>query len=511
MKNLYLLLSFCLLIIGHSFAQGPQLQWQKSLGGSNIENASSVVKTGDGYIVAGDSKSIDGDIVQNLGNTDAYITKLNLNGEIVWTKNYGGSQFDSAKCIRQTSDGGYIVAGYTTSSDVNINRGHEDLWVFKIDAEGELEWQKTYGGSLSETAASIDVTATGGFIVIGYTSSEDGDINNQHGVEDLWVLNLDSTGNIIWQKCYGGTSMDRGKDIMQTFDGGFIFVGDVQSLPSGDITNLIGAVDIWVVKIDNNGDIEWQKSFGGNYYQRAEGIEQTADGGYVIGGETASVDGDVHNNHPITSAGHADFWVFKIDNTGTIQWETTFGGSAHENAFCFKKCSDNSYLIGGYTFSNDDDVAQLYGVSDCWLAKVDDNGTLLWNKTYGGTQYDQVLGFDETSDNGYILACTSYSNDVDVTGNHGNSDLWVVRLQSEMLSNPDFNQPNFALYPNPVNNILYVQTQQISIDGVIYDSLGRKILETTEKNIDVSHLPSGMYILKMTNNLQGSSHRFIKE
>jgi hypothetical protein len=234
--------------------------------------------------------------------------KLSATGAIQWQKCLGGSGWDVATSIQQTSDGGFIVAGRTNSNDGDVtgNHGNDDFWVVKLSATGEIQWQKSLGGSNDDWATSIQQTSDGGFIVAGSTDSNDGDVTGNHGNDDFWVAKLSSTGAIQWQKSLGGSGDELAESTQQTSDGGFIVTGWTTS-NDGDVTGNHGGKDFWVVKLSSTGAIQWQKSLGGSGTDVAESIQQTSDGGFIVAGYTASNDGDVTGNH-----GYDDFWVVKL-------------------------------------------------------------------------------------------------------------------------------------------------------------------------------------------------------
>lgn len=232
---------------------------------------------------------------------------------IQWQKPLGGPQFEEGRCIQQTNDGGYIVAGYSHSSIGNRN---EEAYIVKLNASGTIEWEKKYGGTGNDFARSIQQTADGGYMIAGSTTSNDGDVSGNHGGADYWIVKLDAAGTIAWQKTYGGTSYDKAESIRQTSDGGYIMVGYAYS-NNGDVSGNHGEADIWIVKIDATGTIVWQKSLGGTRDDFAEKIIQTADGGYIMAGGTTSNNGDVSGNHSLG----LDFWIVKLDGTGTITWK----------------------------------------------------------------------------------------------------------------------------------------------------------------------------------------------
>ncbi|MBM7560374.1 Ig-like domain-containing protein [Marinitoga litoralis] len=244
----------------------------------------------------------------------SFTTKINQ-----WQKTFGGSDLDSAHSIEQTTDGGFIVAGYTKSNDGDVTGNHGlysyDYWIIKLDENGNLEWQKTFGGSDSDSAHSIEQTTDGGFIVAGYTKSNDGDVTGNHGGADYWIIKLDSNGNLEWQKTFGGSNWDYAQSIEQTTDGGFIVAGYTWS-NDGDVTGNHGlySYDYWIIKLDENGNLEWQKTFGGSDSDSAHSIEQTTDGGFIVAGSTRSYDGDVTGDK-----GDYDYWIIKLDESGNLK------------------------------------------------------------------------------------------------------------------------------------------------------------------------------------------------
>ncbi len=403
----------------------PAIKWQKSLGGSIDETATSTQQTSDGgYVVAGYTYSNDGDVTGNHGNYDYWVVKVNSTGVLQWQKTLGGSGDDFANSIQQTSDGGFIVAGYSNShdGDVTDSYGAYDFWIVKLNSTGVLQWQKSLGGSGFDLATNVKQTNDGGYIVAGSTASTNGDITFNHGSYDFWVVKLDNTGVLQWQTTLGGTGNDNASSIQQTSDGGYIVGGSTNST-DGDVTGNQGNVDFWVVKLDNTGVLQWQKTLGGSGDDNANSIQQTSDGGYIVAGLTNSNDGDVTGNH-----GGYDSWVVKLTSTGAMQWQRAFGGSASDNAISIQQTSDGGYVVGGSTNSTDGDVTGNKGSNDSWIFKVSSIGMLQWQKTLGGSAYDEATSIQQTWDGGYIVGGSAESNDGDVTGNHGSSDYWLVKL-----------------------------------------------------------------------------------
>ena len=359
--------------------------WAKTYGGPGIDVAFSIQQTGDGgYIVAGGTNSFG-----SVG-FDFWVLKLNPDGTVAWQKTYGGSGIDVAHSIQQTSDGGYIVAGSTNS----FGAGGYDIWVLKLNSDGTVAWQKTYGGASSDGASSIRQTSDGGYIVAGGTNSFGA------GEGDIWVLKLNSDGTVAWQKTYGGAGDDLAFSIQQTSDGGYIVAGRTYSFGAGER-------DFWVLKLNSDGTVAWQKTYGGGVIDEATSIQQTSDGGYIVAGYTSSF-----------GAGGDDIWVLKLDGDGNVAWQKTYGGGSDDEAHSIQQTNDGGYVVAGRTSSFG------AGGDDIWVLKLDGDGNVAWQKTYGGASDDEANSIQQTSDGGYVVAGSTKSFGA------GDADYWVLKLKS---------------------------------------------------------------------------------
>jgi uncharacterized repeat protein (TIGR01451 family) len=424
MKGIWITI-FCLGVGVTTTYSQVEIQWQKCLGGSSNDFGYSIQQTFDGgYVVAGSSNSTNGVASGNHGVEDFWVVKLDAGGNLQWQKCLGGTGTDFANSIQQTSDGGYVVAGCTQSidGDVSGNHGGYDSWVVKLDAGGNLQWHKCLGGTGTDYAYSIQQTSDGGYVVAGYTFSTDGDVSGNHGVGDFWVVKLDAGGNLQWQKCLGGTGADNAISIQETSDGGYVVAGNTHSI-DGDVSGNHGGYDSWVVKLDAGGNLQWQKCLGGTGNDWTHSIQETSDGGYVVAGSTYSTDGDVSGNH-----GGGDFWVVKLDAGGNLQWQKCLGGTNYDFANSIQQTSDEGYVVAGFSESANGDVSGNHGGYDSWVVKLDAGGNLQWQKCLGGSNEDWARSIQQTSDGGYVVAGWAESTDGDVSGNHGDSDFWVVKL-----------------------------------------------------------------------------------
>jgi len=341
--------------------------------------------------------------------------------------------------VEQLSDGNYIIAGYTNSNDGDVtgNHGYYDAWIVKVDTSGNIIWQKCFGGTGLDEALSVQQTTDAGFIVCGLSASTDGNLTGNQGGYDYWVIKLDGNGNLLWQKNFGGSGDDYGHKAVQTSDGGYIVTG-MSGSNDGDVSGNHGNNDLWTVKLDSGGNIEWKKCLGGSEEEGATAIEQTTDGGFIIAGYSASNNGDVTGNH-----GGLDFWLVKLNSSGNITWQKSLGGSGLEIARSIQQTADGGYLCSGSSGSNNGDVSGNHGAEDGWIVKLNSSGTVEWQKCIGGNSDDDARSVNPTPDGGYFSGGYTFSAGGDVTGNHGQSDVWAVKLTGT-LNSPFFDPDSAA-------------------------------------------------------------------
>lgn len=489
-----------------SFAQFS-IDWQQSMGGSMYEYSREILYTADGgYITVGYSESSDGDVSVNQGGGDCWVVKQNANGAIEWEKTYGGTGFDYASSIYGTSDGGYVIAGYSESIDGDISSayGNGDCWILKIDNNGVIQWQSTYGGTATDNAQSIKQTNDGGYIVAAYSESADGDVTGNHGGGDCWVLKLNNSGILIWQQSLGGTSYDFGQNVTQTSDGGYILTGGTHS-NDGNVVGQNGNGDCWIVKLDNNGDVSWQKALGGSAYDFGQSVEETNDGGYIIAGYSESFDGDITAQH-----GNGDCWILKFDNSGTLQWQKTLGSSGNDYAFSVKQLLNGNYIMIGYSEFNDGDVASNLGNFDCWLVNLDVFGSIQMQQSLGGSGVDIGYSVQEIMPGNYVVAGYSESNDGNVTGNHGSGDSWVIKINTSSVGIAEVSGYEINVFPNPTSGSFSFSGINDECSIAIHDISGKivsqKEVTGIDNSFDLSSHAKGLYFytIRLVN---GKSHQ----
>ncbi|MCJ7423731.1 hypothetical protein MUP01_05625, partial [Candidatus Bathyarchaeota archaeon] len=299
-------------------SEAPPTEWSKTYGGTSSDVAQALVQTTDGgYALAGYTYS------SGAGDDDFWLVKTDSAGNALWNMTYGGTSTDEAFGLVQTADGGYALAGVTLS--FGFGAGHGDFWLVKTDASGNAQWNKTYGGTGRDGAyGGLVQTADGGYALAGYTSSFGA------GSFDAWLVKTDASGNMQWNKAYGGTSWDIAYSLVQTADGGYALAGVTYSFGAG-------WDDFWLVKTDASGNAQWSKTYGGTGDDCAWALMQASDGGYAIAGYTSSF-----------GAGSYDFWLVKTDASGNAQWSKTYGGTGDDCAWALMQASDGGYAIAGY-------------------------------------------------------------------------------------------------------------------------------------------------------------------
>lgn len=378
---------------GPGSAHGPlaakwlQGNWGKTFGGIWTDEATSIqVADDDGFILAGRTTSF----VANPGYEDAWILKLGSHGEVEWEKTFGGALWDSIRSIQQTVDGGYVAAGSRYPPG-----GSQEAWVMKLKADGQVDWQYTYGReSFYDGAWSVQQTSDNGYIVLGWTQSY-----ALGGEQGAWALKLSESGQIEWQKFFDGDRSDMLFAARQTADGGYILAGGTYAL-----SNVSWYSDVWVIKIFPDGSVDWQKTFGGNADEVAYAVQQTADGGFVLASWTSSF-----------GSGGGDIWILRLDDSGALMWQKSYGGEWSDVPLSLKVTSDGGYLVAGYTAS--------YGRGnyDGWVLKLASNGIIEWQKTFGGSADDELSDIEETS-TGYVATGKTRSYGA------GEEDIWVLRF-----------------------------------------------------------------------------------
>ena len=414
--------------------QEKEIDFITTLGGSKNESAQAVVNTTDGgYAILGHAQSMDGDVLNKSNESyDYWLLKFDATNQLQWQKTYGGSDDDRGVDLIQTSDNGYAVIGKSKSNDLEVseNAGFDDFWVSKLDSSGTIIWEYSFGFAGSDTPYSIIQTNDNGYLLSGVldvsASNGQGDRNSilsRHAGGDYWVIKLNASGVKQWSNYYGGSFTDTAYDAIQTEDDGYIIIGSSDS-DDVDITNNLGSYDFWILKISATGTLVWEKSFGGSEIDEAHAISQATDGNYLIVGDTRSNDLEISQNN-----GAADLWIVKITPEGTLLWEKTLGGSSFDVGRSISKTQDNGFLVSGSSRSSDGNLTSNKGQNDAWVVKINSSGNLEWQKTIGGSEVDFFYDAVELNDQTIIAVGDSNSSNEDIYENNGFSDLLILKLK----------------------------------------------------------------------------------
>ena len=416
-----------------------EVEWIKTFGGSDIDNALSVAETTDGgYAVAGYTQSINGDIKDKTAtDSDFFLLKLTKAGDVSWMKTYGGSGDDRAAKVIQTEDNGFVMVGYNRSNDqdVSSNEGLRDYWVVKLDNSGQIQWEKSFGFPGLDEAFSVIQTKDKGYFITGYldvTASEGGGNDDgkkhqkndlKHGVGEFWGIKLNASGEREWRRYFGGTNNDRSYGVVQTEDEGFLMIGSSES-EDFNISDPRGSYDFWIVKVGKQGELIWEKSYGGTEIDVAYAITDNGNNTYTIVGDSRSSDTDITN-----FKGNADLWIIQIDAAGKLLWQKSLGGSQFDTGRGICTMKNGNLFITGNSRSNDIDLTTNKGETDLWSLVMDTQGQLLWSDTLGGSKSDFGESCIQTSDGKIIVVGNSNSFDLDISSNRGSKDILVVKYK----------------------------------------------------------------------------------
>ncbi len=415
------------------YAQLPAQHWARTYGGSNVDIPFSIKFTSDGGTVTcgyTDSKDGDTNTQPNREYWDLWVLKLDKCGNIQWQKSFGGSNYESARDIIQTTDGGYIVAGETNSTDGGVISGYggtKDIWILKLDAAGNLIWQKRYGGNGLDIATHIYLLDDGSFYLTASSSSNDGNITGNHGTAgytDAVLMKLDAAGNLVWSKCFGGSKNEEFFCI-EVINGRTYLAGFANST-DGDIPPQQKNYDVWLLALDANGNKIYSKVYGGAQNDVAYSMVKGADGSLTLAGYTTSNDGDVNG-----ARGSQDYWVLNISpSNGNLNWQKVLGGTDAEYANTILADADGGYIVGGITYSNDGDVANPLGEGDYWIVKLSATGTVVWQQNIGGTNNDHLRSIIyQPSAKEYYLCGDTESANGDFTNNQGETDFGIIKYK----------------------------------------------------------------------------------
>ena len=499
-------------------AQTPNIHWQKCLGGSGDDFAQNIIKLADGnYLTCGFTNSTDGNFNATHGDYDAFLVKTNAAGHIIWKKTYGGSSFDALYNMLETSNGDIYAIGTTYSNDGQVSGKHGgagdgDVWFTKVTSQGHLLSQHCYGGSGDEWAQGINRTSNNKIVFSGSTSSNDGDVSNNHGDYDGWVVELNTNGTIKFSVTVGSAGYDEFTRVAE-INGKLLVAGTTSSVPFSD-PNMEDYADANVAKLDHSGNIIYYRTYGGSGGDTGNAMVTTPDGNAVITGHIASTDGDGTGN-----TGY-NVWMWKIDvaNNGNIIWNSFLGiPNFNSTGFNIMASHDGGFVVVG---AAGHEISPPYDTFDGYVIKTDAYGNRLWNIQFGGSQTDSFNGVVEENNGSLFAVGYTASDDGDIVGYHGGpGDALLVNIDGNGChhnhrdANNSFGSDNFSLnsFPNPFSSsttISFSLSQPEKVSVKIFDMAGRlvKILANTEMqagrhqlewNTANENINAGIYFLKI--------------
>ncbi len=529
-KSLSLLSFF---IIACTTMQAQDILWEKSYGGQHADYLFDALSTPDyGFLLAGSSLSrkTGNKATDAQGGLDYWLWKMDEHGELDWEKAIGGPGTDLLQTVKLTKDAGFLLVGTSDSGEglqkKDACKGNEDIWVVKLDAKGNEQWQCTIGGSGQEQVCAAFSTLDGGYILGGSSNSEKspevkagkdpfGKWEDGFGNLDFWAVKLDNKGKIEWQRTIGGEYVDQLRSILQTRDGGYLLAGYSNSPESGNKTEkCYGLGDYLVVKLDKDGNTEWQKSYGGDGDDQPYALMESYDGNFVIAGNSNS--GPTGNKTSSNKRG-TDFWILKIDSLGEIIWQNTYDIGNVDLLTSLVENKDHSLLLGGYAQSETKGTNKKdnEGVDDYVVIKTNADGEEKWRQSVGSNGEDILRKAIETRDGGYLLAGTSKGSiSRDRYTGKGKNDFWVVKLKDKDKKKEE--RKSIEAFPNPATQYtnVVIGYDFMGGTGYVYDLSGRQLQTFKVKNrtvpVDLGSYPEGIYLIKIKTEVQEDGIKVMK-
>lgn len=483
-----------------------------------FETFRGVVATDDGgYVSVGSTRSENGLISGYHGETDAWVVKTDASGALLWQRALGGTSFDDAYGVVGTADDGFLVVGGTSSEDgdVSENRGGSDFWAVKLSPLGDIVWERAYGGSDGEVAFAVLAQDDGTFVLAGFTESDDGDITESlGGFTDVWIIRISATGDLLQQRSFGGNSSEEAFALCASGDGSFVFTGHTQS-NDGDVgTNDHLIEDLWVVKFTFEAGISWEYTYGSNEgSERGFAIANTGGSGYLVVGVASGNDGDVQGLR-----GGQDGWVLRVDTEGALIWQRCLGGSDLDALSDLEAMANGDVIVCGETNSTDGDVQSSIAGGDAWLVRLSANGDILWERCYGGSSGEGFGSIIRNEIGSYVLGGGSASSDGDVPGNQGSLDCWLTQMEPDFTSVSELvDVEPLQLSPNPASTVLFLQYDAATRTTLtIHDARGSLVhmehgFFSSRSPVGVEDLAPGLYRLSLTTASKLRSASFVKE
>ncbi len=484
--------------------QAAQL-WLKGLGGNDIDEVSKPTNQllPDGFILtigtaSTTSSTISTSCVVSSSQGETLFQKYDLNGNLLWEKCYTSLVDSYFLFMFPNSDGSFILGG---QNNLGSNR---DFKIRKEDGTGTILWSKYYGGSGTEFLRDMIKTEDNGYLMFGESYSNDGDVGSHYGSsseKDIWILKVDSNGNKVWSKNIGGTLEDRAYAIVNDLHNGCYVVGETIS-NDNDFIGLHNpgvSGDAYVVRIDSLGTVKWSRLLGGNSWTRGLAATENGTGGVIVASSTACTSGDMHSH-----IGNSDVWLVNLDSNKNIIWENCYGSIGAEEPTTIRRFNDGSLWVGGISTTISSQVDASYGLSDAWFFQTDNNGNYIKGKVFGGNKDDRATAIYPLNNNmvfvsGYYESGESGIFSIPFYGGYGDVFTailapWTTSIQQQG------NKPQTIPYPNPAFENVTIDNNSLNIGSIkILDITGKlifdKTIESAVEQIDISNWPKGVYLL----------------
>ena len=531
MKTILLIL--LALYISTSSAQIPEIQWQQCYGSSELDYTRGIEQTENGYLVGIRLYTYVPGITNYHGGGEIWIVNIDTLGNIIWERCYGGSDGDVPQKIIKRNEDEFYIYGYTYSTDGDVqsgNNGHNDLWVVKINEQGEIIWEKTYGCTGIDDPRDMILTPDSGFVMIDRIGVGGGDVSNFYGSGDVWMCKCDSVGNIEWEKTLGNFGLDNCVSMIINSVGNIMMIGATQK--HGGLVECYPDEtwgDVWLVELDLQGNIVSQHCYGGSDYDVGINIIELEDG-YIFTGGTSSNDGDVSGLHGPSGGppnGWDDIWVVRLNEQFEILWQKCLGGYSSDSPNYLTQTEFGGLIVIGYTSSHDGDVSGNHSwqgdyYDDIWVVKLTPDGEIEWEHCYGGENDEDLYihSVFKKEDYNYVIAAQARMNSYDVQCDlQGNKDAWVFEIDIEDttgISNTPAMQDNVKVYPNPAEDYVVFEvnnSKNYNQNLIITNSFGQQIAILTAKNDktiwDTRKIKPGIYFYSYTTEIVHKSGKIV--
>ena len=501
-------------------AQIPEIMWQQCYGSPELDMSNGIVSKVDGLLIAIHLRDSIPGISNYHAMGDIWIINTDSTGIIIWEKCFGGSKADVPQKLIKKSEDEFFIFGYSYSTDGDVqsgNHGYSDIWVVKINGQGDILWEKTYGCVGIDDPRDMILTPDGGFVMIDRIGIGGGDVTNFYGIGDCWMVKCDSSGNIEWEKTLGNDGLDNCMSMIINSAGNIMMIGAAQKYgglvecyPDG------GWADVWIVELDLQGNILAQYCYGGSHYDLGNNLIELEDG-YVFIAYTHSNDGDVSGLHGPSGDEPNDIWVVRLNEQMEIIWQKCIGGYDYDSPNYITQTADGGFIVIGTTRSNDGDVSGNHSYpgtnNDIWVVKLNENGVIEWQHCYGGFSSQRLENphtILKKSDYNYVIAASTESSpSFDVQcGSFVGYNAWIFEIalpDTVGVITPAASANEIKVYPNPATTEVWLQLpankQQAIMQVELISPTGRLIYTSKAEGefhkIEFKHLPPGLYLIRL--------------